>query len=296
MCLTENRSRSLYSVHLYTPPPRVMAELLPELLTEHLAPASWPGDPGLRVAGHLGKLLPEHKDHTANHFLSQLGRAIFEDKLNQSPVETAGGATMLKRARKEAVEDEVYSSALWQSQRSFLSFQPFAEGFVPWMFSFCNLSVINTWHCIMVPSIAGSGHTVHYHLIRMSCLVSPWHQPSLARPSSTLTSAQPYSGSRPDPGLALSQSALLKSHVTSWQLYALSEALMWSLSEISQLTKCERWGSNCPVSRVCLDSTRITAHCSLPRNLHLSLLSRLTTCLLQEQYSEDSVIQWYLVK
>ena len=88
MCLTENRSRSLYSVHLYTPPPRVMAELLPELLTEHLAPASWPGDPGLRVAGHLGKLLPEHKDHTANHFLSQLGRAIFEDKLNQSPVET----------------------------------------------------------------------------------------------------------------------------------------------------------------------------------------------------------------
>ena len=38
---------------------------------------------------------------------------------------------MLKRARKEAVEDEVYSSALWQSQRSFLSFQPFAEGFVP---------------------------------------------------------------------------------------------------------------------------------------------------------------------
>ena len=184
---------------------------------------------------------------------------------------------MLKRARKEALEDEVYSSALWQSQRSFLSFQPFAEGFVPWMFSFCNLSVINTWHCIMVPSIAGSGHTVHYHLIRMSCLVSPWHQPSLARPSSTLTSAQPYSGSRPDPGLALSQSALLKSHVTSWQLYALSEALMWSLSEISQLTKCERWGSNCPVSRVCLDSTLITAHCSLLTSPEPPPLSSLQT-------------------
>ena len=85
-------------------------------------------EPGPRAAGHLSKLLPEHPDHTANHFLSQIGKAIFEEKLNQSPVKTKSHFLLssLLGARKEALDDEVYSSALWQSQKSFRSFQPFS--------------------------------------------------------------------------------------------------------------------------------------------------------------------------
>ena len=95
----------------------------PELLTE----------PGPRVASHLGKLLPEpeHQDHTATHVLSQLGWVIFGDKLNQCPVKTKShfllsfllGASPVEEGQEGSPWWRGYSSAIWQSQRSLLSFQ-----------------------------------------------------------------------------------------------------------------------------------------------------------------------------
>ena len=94
---------------------------------------------------------------------------------------------------------------------------------------------LNSWDLIIE---TGSGPTVHCHLILVSCLVYPWLHPSLPRLTS-IRSALLWIPAWSWPGTDAIRSPQIARHKFT-ALCSISDALMSSLSEISQLTKCER--------------------------------------------------------